>query len=429
MQEHRWFKWPVGVLEIFIVIAIVVSGCGKKDDIEYQTATVARGDITNTVTATGILNPVLNVTVGCQVSGRISKLYVDFNSPVTNGQIIAEIDPRTYSAQMNQAEADLANANANLELQRVQANRATELFTNRLISASDYDTAIASWHQAEATVRIKEASLTNASANMSYCKIYSPVDGVVISRDVDVGQTVAASLSAPTLFQIANDLTKMQIDSSVAEADVGGVQEGQDVDFTVDAYPLRTFHGVVIQVRNSPTTVNNVVTYDCVISVTNSDYKLKPGMTANVSIVVAEHEDVLKVPNGALRFRPPEGAIIETNSVASGKTNENAVAQNGGGERRNGAGQGGGQGRRGQFSGRGRGERQTRTVYILETDAKGKSKLKPAQARVGISDGIFTEVLNGLNEGDKIIISATSAATAAATTGNPFGGGGFPRGR
>ena len=239
------------------------------------------------MTATGTLNPVVNVTVGSQVSGRISKLYVDFNSPVKQGEVLAEIDPSTYQATVEQATADLANAQANLELQQVQYQRASELFTNKLVSGSDYDTALAALHQAEATVKIKQASLNNALVNLNYCKIVSPVDGVVISRAVELGQTVASSFSTPTIFQIANDLTKMQIDSSVAEADVGGIIEGQSVDFTVDAYPDRTFHGVVSQVRNSPTTVNNVVTYDCVISVTNADYKLKPGMTANVSIIVA----------------------------------------------------------------------------------------------------------------------------------------------
>ena len=325
-----------------ILSVLMTGGCGHHDAPTYQSATVGRGDLTQVVTATGTLNPVLNVTVGCQVSGRISKLYVDFNSPVTNGQLIAEIDPRTYQATVAQATADLANATANQELQEAESARSMELFTNKLISQSDRDTAIATLHEADAMVQIKQAALSNAMANLGYCKIYSPVDGVVISRAVDVGQTVAASLSAPTLFQIANDLTKMQIDSSVAEADVGGVEDGQNVDFTVDAYPFRTFHGSVTQVRNAPTTVNNVVTYDCVIGVTNADYKLKPGMTANVSIVIAQRRGVLEIPNGALRFRPPENAIVETNAPPSANVQTNpAVAGTAGGPR-GGFGQGGG---------------------------------------------------------------------------------------
>ncbi len=225
---------------------------------QYQTTLVERGDLTQAVTATGTLNPVVSVTVGSQVSGRISRLYVDFNSVVTSNQVIAEIDPSSYQATVEQVTADLDNAKANLELQQVQFKRSSELFAKKLISGSDYDTAVATLHSAEATVKIKQASLNNALVNLGYCKIHSPVDGVIISRAVELGQTVASSFNTPTLFQIANDLTKMQIDANVAEADVGDIEEGQSVDFTVDAYPYRTFRGIVIQVRNSPTTVNNV---------------------------------------------------------------------------------------------------------------------------------------------------------------------------
>ena len=249
---------------------------------DYTTEKVERGDLTQTVTATGTLNPVVNVTVGSQVSGRICKLNVDFNSVVKSNQVIAEIDPSTYQAAFELAKADLANAKANAELQGVEAKRSGELFKAKLISSSDHDTAIATLHEAEATVQIKEALLHTAEANLSYCKILSPVDGVVISRAVELGQTVASSFNTPTLFQIANDLTKMQIDTAVDEADIGGVKQGESVDFTVGAYPNRTFHGVITQVRNAPTTVNNVVTYDTVIGVTNSDSSLKPGMTASV---------------------------------------------------------------------------------------------------------------------------------------------------
>ena len=264
-------------------------------------------------------------------------------------------------------------------------------------------------------VKIKQASLDNAKANLGYCKIYSPVDGIVISRDVDVGQTVAASLQSPTLFQIANDLTKMQIDSSVAEADVGGVAEKQEVIFTVDAYPDRTFHGEVTQVRNSPTTVNNVVTYDCVIGVTNSDYKLKPGMTANVSITVAQHENALTIPNGALRFRPPDNAVVLTNSVAT----QTAPTTNGENFARGRPG-----GRRG--GGHGRGERPIfHTVYVL-SGTGDDAKLQAVQIRTGISDGISTEVLSGLDEGAQVVTGTVSTGTQAAGAANPFGGG-FPQ--
>lgn len=415
-RSHSWVKW--GII-IAVVVVIVGSGTwyfhhGHDDAPAYQTTAVTRGELTKLVTATGTLNPVTNVTVGCQVSGRISKLYVDFNWPVTNSQLIAEIDPRTYEAAMEQASADLANADANLELQRVEAHRSGELFTNQLVSVSDYDTAIANLHEAEAMVKIKQASLDNAKANLGYCKIYSPVDGIVISRDVDVGQTVAASLQSPTLFQIANDLTKMQIDSSVAEADVGGVAEKQEVIFTVDAYPDRTFHGEVTQVRNSPTTVNNVVTYDCVIGVTNSDYKLKPGMTANVSITVAQHENVLTIPNGALRFRPPDNAVVLTNSVVT----QTAPTTNGANFARGPGGRRGG--------GHGRGERPVfHTIYVL-SGTGDNAKLQMVQIRTGITDGISTEVLSGLDEGAQVVTGTASTGTQAVRAANPLGGG-FPR--
>ena len=419
-QSGGGWKW---VIILVIAGGVIVAGVwyfkrGKSDAPQYQSTPVERGELTQLVTATGTLNPVVNVTVGSQVSGRISRLYVDFNSAVKSNQVIAEIDPSTYQATVEQAEADLANAKANLELQQVQARRSSNLYTNNLVSGSDNDTAIATLHEAEATVKIKKASLDNALVNLAYCKILSPVDGVVISRAVELGQTVASSFSTPTLFQIANDLTKMQIDANVAEADVGGVVEAQNVDFTVDAYPTRTFHGTVVQVRNSPTTVNNVVTYDCVIGVTNADYKLKPGMTANVSIVVAHREDALTIPNSALRFHPPNAGMVTTNAVApqvvQATTNGNS------------AGASSWQGHRG--GGHPHGERPViHTVYLLSGEGKD-ARLQSVQIKTGISDGIATEVLSGLNEGDKVVTGAALPNGSTAAPSNPFGGGGgFPR--
>ncbi len=420
MAEHSsggWWKWILAL----VVLAAIAGGIfyfkhNRAQPLTYNTATVTRGELTKLVTATGTLNPVVNVTVGSQVSGRIIKLNVDFNSIVKSNEVIAEIDPMTYQAAVEQATADLANAKANLELQQVQADRSSDLFTNKLISASDYDTAIATLHEAEASVKIKQASLNNALVNLNYCKILSPVDGVVILRAVELGQTVASSFSTPTIFQIANDLTKMQIDSTVAEADVGSITEGQQVDFTVDAYPDRTFHGSVTQVRNSPTTVNNVVTYDCVIGVTNADYKLKPGMTANVSIVVAQRENVLTIPNGAMRFHPPESAGLPTNSVAPMTARTNGAGNFAGGP---GAHRGGG---------RGRGERPVfHTVYVLKGEGKDAA-LQPVQIRTGISDGIDTEVVSGLDEGAQVVTGVMFNDAQPAETSNPFGGG-FPRRR
>jgi HlyD family secretion protein len=409
-----WMKWTA---VIFAAIVIVVGGVwyfrhGQQEAPAYQTVAVTRGDLTQIVTATGTLSPVVSVTVGSQVSGIINKLKVDFNSMVTSNEVIAEIDPSTYQAAVEQAEADLANAKANLELQQAEAERSAELFTNKLVSSSDYDTAVATLHEAEATVQIKQAALDNANANLGYCKIRSPVDGIVISRSIDLGQTVASSFNTPTLFQIANDLTKMQIDSSVAEADIGGVVEGQSAEFTVDAFPYRTFFGAVVQVRNSPTNANNVVTYDCVISVTNSDYKLKPGMTANISFIVAERENVLNIPNAALRFHPPDSAVAETNSGAT------QTATNNGGF----AGASGGQGRRGGHT---HGERPVfHTVFVL-SGTGGGAKLQAVQVRTGISDGISTEVISGLDEGAQVVTGMISTGAQAARTSTPIGG--FPR--
>ncbi|HEY1718760.1 MAG TPA: efflux RND transporter periplasmic adaptor subunit [Verrucomicrobiae bacterium] len=423
-------KWLIIVSAIIVVAAggFWFFHRGDGDVPQYQTATVERGDLTQVVTATGTLNPVVNVTVGSQVSGIINRLNVDYNSMVKSNEIIAEIDPSTYHAAVEQATADLANAKANLELQQAEAERSANLFTNKLISGSDYDTAVANLHEAEATVQIKQAALDNANANLGYCKIRSPVDGIVILRAIDLGQTVASSFNTPTLFQIANDLTKMQIDSSVAEADVGGVVEGQTVDFTVDAYPYRNFHGVVTQVRNSPTTVNNVVTYDCVISVTNSDYKLKPGMTANVSVIIAQRENVLTIPNSALRFRMPDAPVAMAATNAN-PTNSMALAQTNNTNRSGGANR---QGRRGGGNDqRNRGERQIiHTVYVLPANADKDARPQPVQIKTGITDGISTEVLDGLKEGDQIVTGINSSGIGTAgRTSNPFGGGGFPRGR
>jgi HlyD family secretion protein len=442
-KKSSWSKW----LGLVIVLGGAIGGGAwyyhnrGESPPEYQTAKVTRGDLTQTVTATGQLNPVRNVQVGSQISGIIMKLNADFNSLVKEGEIIAQLDAGTYRANMNSAEGDLANANAGLELAQVNARRADELFKNKLIAQSDYDQTVATLHQAEAQVKIRNAALERAKVDFDRCTIYSPVDGIVISRNVDVGQTVAASMSAPTLYIIANDLTKMQIDANVSEADVGGVEVGQDVDFTVDAFPYRTFHGKVIQVRNSPTTVQNVVTYDTVIEVSNADLKLKPGMTANVAIVVARRENVLKIPNAALRFRPPESPTGEKRTNAAppvvaqtARTNE-AGASGGGdsGRPRGRSGPGGSTG--GNRSGKPPGERQPlRTVHTLIGSEPGKTsgdapELKPVQVRLGINDGVMTEVLDGLAEGDQVVLSLTTpnaSATPAGAPANPFGGG-FPR--
>src|SRR5712691_3949327 len=342
----RFLPWLI-VIGGLLLIAFVVRHLRTGGAATYQTANVTRGPITQAVTATGTLNPVVNVQVGSQVSGNISKLFADFNSQVKAGQVVAQIDPALFQAAVTQAEGDVASAQAGLELARLNAKRTQDLFARKTSSQADLDQAMANLHQGEANVKIKQGALDKVKADLEHCTITSPIDGVVISRSVDVGQTVAASLQAPVIFQIANDLAKMQIDSNVAEADVGVVQVGQDVDFTVDAFPTQTFHGKVVQVRNAPITVQNVVTYDTVIGVSNTDLKLKPGMTANVSIVVAHRDDVLLIKNAALRYRPPDATPVETKQSMPGR-----------GARRGGAGDPGAHERRAE-----------RTVYVLPNGA------------------------------------------------------------
>src|SRR6516165_8886668 len=389
----RFVSWTALVVGLLIV-ASVVRQCRNGDTANYQTASVTRGPITQAVTATGTLNPVVNVQVGSQVSGNISKLFVDFNSQVKASQVVAQIDPALFQATVTQAEGDLASAQAALELARINAKRTQDLFARKTSSQADLDQAVANLHQAEANLKIKQGALDKAKADLDHCTITSPIDGVVISRSVDVGHTVAASLQAPVIFQIANDLTKMQIDSNVAEADVGVVQVGQDVDFTVDAFPNQTFHGKVVQVRNAPITVQNVVTYDTVIGVSNPDLKLKPGMTANVSIIAARKDNVLQIKNAALRYRPAGAPAAELGSPPSSSRGGRGV---GGRERTS----------------------SERTVHVLSG-----SQPKPVQIKTGISDGVVTEVVEGLKEGDRVVTAEMATKSPPASTpANPFSGG------
>jgi len=384
---------PVGVIVVaLLIILFVVRRCTQSSASGYMTANVTRGPITQLVTATGTLNPVVNVQVGSQVSGNIQKLFADFNSQVKAGQVVAQIDPALFQAAVTQAEGDLATAQAALELANVNAARTQELFTKKNSSQQDLDTANATLHQAEGNVKIKQGALDKAKADLDHCTITSPIDGVVISRNVDVGQTVAASLQAPVIFAIANDLSKMQIDSNVAEADIGAVNVDQDVDFTVDAFPTRTFHGKVVQVRNAPITVQNVVTYDTVIGVSNPDLKLKPGMTANVSIIIEHKDNVLQIKNAALRYRPPDAATAEQPRSTSSPSGQRPTAA--------------------------RERKPERTVYVLSY-----GRPKPVQIKTGISDGIVTEVPEGLKEGDRVVTAELSSPSASSSTpANPFSG-------
>jgi HlyD family secretion protein len=317
---------------------------------------------------------------------------------VKAGQTVAQIDPALFQATVTQAEGDLASAQAALELARINATRTQALVAKQNSAQSELDQAMANLHQAEANVKIKQGALDKAKADLDHCTIVSPIDGTVISRSVDVGQTVAASLQAPVIFTIANDLTKMQIDTNVAEADVGVVAVNQQVDFTVDAFPNQMFHGQIVQVRNAPITVQNVVTYDTVIGVSNPELKLKPGMTANVSIVISHKDDVLKISNAALRYRPPDAAAPEPQGSTSA-------------QERGGGGRPGG--------GPPRDRRTGRTVYVLQGN-----KPRPVQIKTGISDGVMTEVADGLKEGERVVTAQLSGSITAngPQQGNPFSG-------
>ena len=345
----------------------------------YETTPASRGDIIQRVTASGTLSAVVSVDVGSQVSGKIAALNVDFNSPVKKGQLVAEIDPTVYEAQLRQAEGDVASAKATVTLKGQNLERKKTLVPLKAASQLDLDQATAELAQAQASVMIKEAALESAQANLGYCKITAPVDGIVISRKVDVGQTVIAAMSTPVLFTIAQDIAKMNISAPVSEADIGEVRVDQTVDFAVDAFADETFHGKVTQVRKAPTTTQNVVTYETIISVDNPEQKLFPGMTADVSILVSEKKGVLKVPNTALRYTPPDNAAFE-------QTPPSKL------------------------------ERAQRLIYAA---AANGMKLKPLIVKAGITDGTDTEIQDGLSEGTPVVTSNLAVTTKSGGFGSP----------
>ena len=358
----------------------ICSGCNRKGSVnKYETAPVSRGDIVQHVTASGSLSAVVSVDVGSQVSGKITALYADFNSPVKKDQLVAEIDPTVYGATLRQAEGELASAKADVTLKRQNLERKKILVPLKAASQLDLDQATAELAQAESSVVINQATVESAQANLGYCKITAPVDGIVISRKVDAGQTLAAAMTTPILFTIAQDITKMNIGASVSEADIGQVRIGQPVDFTVDAFPDEVFHGTVTQVRKAPTTTQNVVTYETIITVDNPEQKLFPGMTADVSILVAERSKVLKIPNTALRYTPPEGATFEQTPPAKL-------------------------------------ERTQRLVYASGSDGV---KLRPVIVKAGITNGVDTEILEGVAEGTPVVTSTLSSSAKTSS----FGGG------
>ena len=355
----------IGIIAVLAIATWMFSGGKKEQTVTFDTAKVEPANIKNSVTATGSVEPVTSVTVGTQVSGIISRLYVDYNTVVKKGQIIAELDKTNLISELNTAKANLSSAQSSLNYESASYNRYATLFKKGLVSADEYESAKLNFEKAKDQVAQSREMVQKAQTNLSYAIITSPIDGVVISKSVEEGQTVAASYATPELFTIAKDLKDMQVVANVDEADIGDVKEGERVSFTVDAYPNDTFEGVVKQVRQEATTTNNVVTYEVVISAPNSELKLKPGLTANVTIYTAERQNVLCVSTKALRFTPTQDLIKGCKIV----------------------------------------------------DCKGKNKVwtregntfKAHAVQIGMSDGIHTEILSGVSKGLEIITDAKAA--------------------
>ena len=366
-----------------VVVALVVWMCsgGKKEQkAEFSTAKVEKQNISTSITATGTIEPVTSVTVGTQVSGIVSKLYVDYNSIVKKGQIIAELDKTNLISELNRAKADLSSAQSTLNYETANYNRYKTLFDKGLISANDYENARLSFDKAQQTVRSSRENVQKAQTNLGYATITSPIDGVVLSKSVEEGQTVAASFNTPELFTIAQDLTDMRVIADIDEADIGGVKEGQRVSFTVDAYPDDKFEGQVTQVRQQATTESNVVTYEVVISAPNNDLKLKPGLTANVTIYTLEKNDVLAAPAKALRFMPTEALLSEGQSI------EDVEAPT--------------------------------KVWTLEGNV-----FKAHAVQVGTTNGMLTEIVGGISEGTEVLVDFTLSgddAPEGQQAQNPF---------
>ena len=343
-----------------LLLAATILSCTKKQEVTYSSATVEKQDISTSITATGTIEPVTEVEVGTQVSGIIYKIYVDYNSEVHKGQIIAELDKTNLLSELASAQSNLSNAQSDLTYQKANYQRYKALFEKGLVSANDYESAKLSYDKAVQTVKVQQQSVQKAQTNLGYATITAPIDGVVLSKEVEEGQTVASAMTTPTLFIIAQDLTDMRVIADIDEADIGGVVAGQRVSFPVDAFPDDTFEGQVTQVRQQPTTESNVVTYEVVISAPNNALKLKPGLTANVTIFTMEKNGVLTVPSKALRFTPNDAIINEGQSI------EDVKAPN--------------------------------KLWTLEGNT-----FRAHAVEVGTSNGTLTEIVSGINEGTKVL--------------------------
>ncbi len=395
---RRVFIIIIAALVLISLFFFVFRGKSKNSEAKFITAEIQKGDISVIVSATGSLEAVTTVQVGSQVSGTISALYVDFNDQVRRGQVLAQLDPTFLKAQVAQAQADLEKAVASAQLSKKEYERTLSLFQKNMVSESEKDISLTNYELARAQEKSAQANLDRAKTNLDYATIASPINGVVISRNVDVGQTVAASLSAPTLFTIAQDLTRMQVKTSVDEADIGKISEGQAVIFTVDAYPEQSFKGTVKQVRLSPQVVQNVVSYDVIIEVLNPELLLKPGMTANVTILVDQRRDVLKVPSGALRFRPATGTKESFSGMRrTGQMRQDAPPGDNDSAKLNPDRSGG----------------VSRNVLWM---LGSQGKPEPVPVEIGLSDGTFTQITaDSLKEGDKVI---TAQRGIEASSGN-----------
>lgn len=451
MKRGAWIAVIIGVL---VALGWFGPWRAKAKPAQYREAAVSRGPIQSQVSATGTLNPVDQVEVGSQVSGTLAKVNVDYNDRVRQGQVLAQIEPSLFRAALSEANAAIEKARVQLADGERGLKRAKELVAQGLISNTDLETAQATVDSRRADLSQAQASAERARVNMANTTITAPISGTVISRNIDVGQTVAASLQAPNLFTLARDLTEMELESRVDEADIGQVEDGMPISFTVDAYPDRVFEGHVRQIRAEPITEAGVVSYIVVSRVPNMDSKLLPGMTANVTIVSASRPDALKLPNAALRFRPKDGRPgggggpmaamgggagrmggqgASAGAGGGGMTGGGQARMGGGGGRRGGAGRGAGADSTGKGGRAMREERPGRpaTVYVV-ADSSGKKSLKAVHVRVGITDGTLTELLPGsLDEGAMVVVGQEEAENGKKQTTNPFqpaGGMGGPRG-
>ena len=445
MSRRRRSKWP------WIVFLLLAAGGGwwwwndsqKKDDQppEYETASVSKGDLKKVVKASGVVNPITKVEIGSQISGTISKLNVDFNSKVKTGDVLCQLDPATYDAAHLQATAERTSARAERDYQLKTLARKKQLLESKLFPQADYDKSEADLASAEARLLLAEARVSKAKVDLDRCTIFAPIDGIIIDRTAEIGMTIAASFNAPKLFILANDLTQMQINAKVSEADIGQVQPKQKVSFKVDAYP-DTFEGEVVQVRNSPITEENVVNYDAIIHVSNPDLKLKPGMTGDTDIVTAEKTGVIRVPNAALRFKPAGGGMPSMSGPPPGSARPSgesrrreggsSSASTSGSKPASGSSTGtAGAPKPGGSSSSSGGDAPPRRPVNNSPDrevyfkpAKPTDELKPVKISIGISDGIYTEVLSGLNEGDTVItlLKPSPGGGAAPPGGSAFGG-------